>query len=292
MWQQGTRWEIRKRSSLLSQQSRGRHLLNIAHTTQQLDAVKCALSRTLSRVQNGASTVLGADNALLINLPGRGVGIGPRRLQLGVHVGKLALDQLVVSNRGTKLLALVGEGQGNVERGLHDAQGPGREDQALQVEALHEDAHAAVDAAHDVVLGDEDVVKHELSRVAAAHAHLVQLPGAAEPVRLGLDQEGRDALGPLVGLRFGVDDDQVGVGPVGYPHLGAVEEIAAVDLLGRCAHAHDVAAGAGLGHGQRANLGAGNQAGEVLLLLLRAAVELQLVHAELRVRRVAQPNGP
>ncbi|RBQ84859.1 hypothetical protein VDGD_20868 [Verticillium dahliae] len=204
----------------------------------------------------------------------------------------LALDELVVGDGLSELLALVGEGQGHVEGGLHDAEGTGGQNEALEIEALHEHAHAAVEFAEDAVVGHEDGVKAELARVAAAHAHLVELALAAEAVgRLGLDDEGGDALGAGVGLGFGVDDNDVGVGPVCDPHLAAVDEVAAVDLFGRRAHADDVAAGARLGHGEGADARAGNEAGQVLLLLLGVAVELQLVDAELGVGGVAEADG-
>lgn len=65
------------------------------------------------------------------------------------------------------------------------------------------------------------------------------------------------------------------------PHLGAVEQVAAVDFLRSHLHGDDVAAGAVLRHGQGANLLAGDQTGQILGLLLLVAVEHQLVHAEL-----------
>lgn len=105
-------------------------------------------------------------------------------------------------------------------------------------------------------------------------------------MRLRLENEGRDALGGLCGLGFGVDDHVVGVGPVGDPHLGAVEEISAVDFFGCALHADDVAARRVLAHGQRAHLVARYQPRQVLFLLRRRPVEHELVDAELRVRGV------
>ncbi len=53
----------------------------------------------------------------------------------------------------------------------------------------------------------------------------------------------------------------------------------------------DAAAGAGLGHGQRADGAAGDQVREVPRLLLGRAVELQLVDAELGVRGIERAMG-
>ncbi len=55
-----------------------------------------------------------------------------------------------------------------------------------------------------------------------------------------------------VGLR--VDDEHVGVGPVGDPHLGAVEHVAVAALSGREPHAHHVRARARFAHRERADV--------------------------------------
>lgn len=47
--------------NLLSQQSRRGHLLNVAHTAQQLDRVERNLRRPLSSIQNRSGAVLGAN---------------------------------------------------------------------------------------------------------------------------------------------------------------------------------------------------------------------------------------
>jgi hypothetical protein len=78
---------------------------------------------------------------------------------------------------------------------------------------------------------------------------------------------------------------------VGDPHLGSVEYIPAIDLLGRHLHADYVRAGRVLRHGERANLVSGDQAWEVLLLLFGRAVEHELVDAELGVGGVGETDA-
>lgn len=277
---------------LLPQQPRRRHLLDIPHTTQQLNAIEGGLGGALGSIQDSPSAVLGADEALLIDRLGRSVRVGARGLQLRVHVGELALDELVAGDGLPELLPLVRERQRHVERRLHEAEGSGAEHQALEVQALHQHPHAAVDAAQDVLARDEHAVEYQLPRVAAPHPHLVELARAAEPFRRPrLHDERRDALGPGLRLRLRVHDDDVGVWPVRDPHLGAVEDVPAIDLLGRRPHAHDVAAGTRFGHGQGPDLGSRDEARQVPLLLVGVAVELQLVDAQLRVGGVAEADA-
>ena len=69
-------------------------------------------------------------------------------------------------------------------------------------------------------------------------------------------------------------DEEVGADAVGDEGLRAVDDVAAVDLLGEGGDAGDVGAGAGLGDPQRADLLAGDARHQpALLLLLGAEVE-------------------
>ena len=64
-----------------------------------------------------------------------------------------------------------------------------------------------------------------------------------------------------------------------------------VALFGPQLHRNDVGAGGGLGHGKRADMFARDQLGQVFLLLLLGAIQLDLVHAEVRMRAVAERDG-
>src|SRR5690606_23030492 len=100
------------------------------------------------------------------------------------------------------------------------------------------------------------------------------------------DDEGGDAPLAGLGVGLGIDHQGVGVGPVGDPHLGAVEHVAVAALFGAQPHADDVRARAGFAHGQGADLFARNQAGQVFLFLGFGAVAVDLVDAQIRVRAV------
>jgi hypothetical protein len=83
----------------------------------------------------------------------------------------------------------------------------------------------------------------------------------------------------------------VGVGAVGDPHLVAVQDIAIAFLFRAQAHADHVGTGAGLAHGERADVLAADQFGQVFLALGVVAVEVNLVHAKIGMGAVGQANG-
>ena len=165
-----------------------------------------------------------------------------------------------------------------------------REHDALVVEAAHQHGRALVDLAEHVVCGHLTVLEDQLAGVGAAHAELVQLLRGAKPVHAALDQERRDAARAGRGIGLGVDHQHLGVGAVGDPHLGSVQDVAVALLLGAGPHADHVRAGAGLAHGQRAHVLAADQLRQIALLLRVAAVAPDLIDAEVRMRPVAQAD--
>ena len=132
---------------------------------------------------------------------------------------------------------------------------PARQHQALVVEPAHQHPHAAAHLAQHVLRRHLAVLEDQLAGVRAAHAELVELLGRAEAREALLDDEGRDAAcGPAVGVGLGIDDQDLGLGAVGDPHLAAVEDEAVALLLGPGAHRDHVRAGAGLAHRQRPHM--------------------------------------
>ena len=105
-----------------------------------------------------------------------------------------------------------------------------------------------------------------------------------------LDDEGGHAARAGIGLGLGVDDQRVGVAAVGDPHLRAVEHVAVALLLGAQLHADHVGAGVGLAHRQRADVLAAHQLRQVLRFCACAAVAVQLVDAQVRMRAVRQAD--
>ena len=126
--------------------------------------------------------------------------------------------------------------------------------------------------------------------MAAAHAELVELLRHRKAPEGLLDQEGGDAAGPRGRIGLGIDDQDIGVGSVGDPHLAAVEPIVVAAQLGAQRHRHHIGAGARLGHGQRADVLATDQPGQILAALGLAAIAHDLVHAQVGVRPVGQAH--
>ena len=189
-----------------------------------------------------------------------------------------------------ELLALVDVGQHDVHAGAHDPQGPGGEHRALVVEAAHQHGDAAAHLADHVLRRHLAVLEHQFGRVGAAHAELVELLGGGEAGHALLDQEGGDAAAAGLRVCLGVDHQDLGVRPVGDPHLGPVEDVAIALALGARAHADHVRARARLAHGERADMLARDQPGQVAGALGGRAVEPQLVDAEVGVRAVAEAD--
>ncbi len=94
----------------------------------------------------------------------------------------------------------------------------------------------------------------------------------------------------LSGRGLGVDDQRVGARAVGDPHLRAVEDVAVALLHGVELHRDDVRAGIRLRHGERAEMFAGHQLGEIAALLFVRAPAPHLVDAEVGVRAVGQAH--
>ena len=57
-----------------------------------------------------------------------------------------------------------------------------------------------------------------------------------------LDQKCRDPLGPRIGVGLGIDDQSIGIGPVGDPVFIAGQTVVIVALFGAQFHRHHVAA--------------------------------------------------
>jgi hypothetical protein len=97
-------------------------------------------------------------------------------------------------------------------------------------------------------------------------------------------------LAPAFEVGLGVDHQRVGIAAVGDPHLGAVQHVTVALFLGFQLHRHHVGTGIRLGHGQRADVFAGDQLGQVFLALRFAAVAANLVDAQIRVGAVGQAD--
>ena len=218
------------------------------------------------------------------------IDVGLGRVHGGVHVGELALHELEFADGLAELLALVQVRHHRVHARLHDADRSRRQHRTLVVEAAHQHIDAFPLAAEHVFRRHLDILEHQLAGVRAAHAELVELLRLREPLEPTLDQERGDALRPGVHVGLSVDHIGVSIGPVGDPHLVAVEHVAVALPVSAKLHADNVRSGAGLAHRQRADVIPGDQFGQVAFLLILGAVAANLVDAKVRVRAVAEPH--
>src|SRR6266850_1239029 len=263
----------------------GRRLVDVAHAAQRLDRLAGHPRRFFRRIQNGAGGILARGLAAIERLAD-GVYVGTASGEGRVHVGELALHQLEFADRLAELLALVHVGHDHVEAGGHDAERTAGEHGALVVEPRHEHGDAFIGLAEHVLGRHVAVAAHQLAGVRAAHAELVELLRGAESLHPFLDQKGGDALV----ARLAVNHQNGRVGPIGDPHLVAVQYVALAAGFCAQAHADHVRARARLGHRERAHMLARDELRQVFALLCIAAVPADLVDAQVGVRAVREPD--
>ncbi len=200
------------------------------------------------------------------------------------------MHELELADGPAELAPLVDIGNDRVEARLHDAERPARQDRALVIEPAHQHLHALVDGAEHVRVRHLALLEHQLCRGRSAHAELVELLRRAESLHAFLDEEGGDAARAGGGIGLGIDDERIGFGAVGDPHLAAGEDIAITLLLGARRHRHDIGAGAHLAHGERADMLARDELRQIAALLRGRAVAADLVHAQVRVRAIGETD--
>ena len=181
----------------------------------------------------------------------------------GVHIGKLALHELELADRLTELLSLVHVRHHRVHAGLHDSQRSSREHRALVIETAHQHTHTVIDAAQHVVLRNLAVGEHQFAGVRPAHAELVEFLCGGKSGKTLLDQKGGDALRPRLRIGLRVDHQNIGVRPIGDPHLRTVQHVAVAALLRPGTHADDIGTGTRLAHRQCPDVFAADQPWQV-----------------------------
>ena len=177
-----------------------------------------------------------------------------------------------------------------VHHRLHDADRPCGEHGTLIVEPRHQDLGATVQMAEDVGGRHFDIAEHQLAGMRAPHAELVQFLRNAETGHALFDQKSSHTARAKLGFGLGIDHQRVGVRPIGDPHLAAIEQVITAFVFGLQLHADDIRTGPRLAHRQRTDMLAADQLGQVFLLLRLAAVALELVDAEVRVRAIGQAD--
>ncbi len=134
------------------------------------------------------------------------------------------------------------------------------------------------------------ILEDELAGAGAAHAELVELLGGGEARARALDDERRDSLRACGRIRLRIDHEHVRVGPIGDPHLAAVEDVAVALPLRTQLHGDDIRAGAGLRHRERSDVLAVQQPGKEARALLVVAIQADLVHAQVGMGAVGEAH--
>ena len=164
-------------------------------------------------------------------------------------------DRLELADRAAEGLALAGVGERRARcTSCIAADRAQRHQQPLPLEVGHDQVEAAVLLAEQVLGGDGDVGERELARVGGVPAHLLELVRDLVALHLALEDQERDPVVAALGRRLHRADEEVGADAVGDEGLRAVDDPAAVDLLGVGPDPGDVGAGAGLGDPERGDL--------------------------------------
>ncbi len=165
-------------------------------------------------------------------------------------------------------LAVLAVLHGHLDRALDGGGRDHRDGQPLLRKVLHEVDEAHPLLAQQIRRRHPHVGEAEFGRVLGLHADLVEIAATLEAGHVTLDAEQAEALGALLGIGAGHDEDQVGVDAVGDERLRAVEHPVVTVADGAGLDALQVAAGAGLGHRDGGDELAGAEAGQPALLLL------------------------
>src|SRR5205085_6511312 len=132
-------------------------------------------------------------------------------------------------------------------RAPHDPAGAGRDPGPAAVEGLHRDLEPLAFLAHEIRLGELDVLEDHVGSVARALPELVLLAAHRDAGSVAGHDEAGDPLVTVARLADAAEDRvPVRIAGVGDPALLAGHHVLVADLANRGAHAGHVAARVGL----------------------------------------------
>ena len=151
-----------------------------------------------------------------------------------LQFGELELRVLKIDDRLAESLSLLDVVDGQGKRALIHGDRGGAYLQAFLRQLLHELDEALTFLVAEQVGGRHaDIIKEAFRRVVRLQPDLVEVAATLEAIDLvGLNDNQRGALGPLVGICLGHDDDEIGKLAIGDEGLRAVDQIVVAVLLG------------------------------------------------------------
>jgi uncharacterized protein (DUF2237 family) len=200
-----------------------------AHAASPLDGAARDALCDLGRVDLGHRRLLRERATLLLQACGV-VHKQARGLDLRGGVGHLELHALEAGHRLAELRAVVRVAHALLVRALRNADHLRANAHAALVENLNGNLVALALLANQVGRGHLDVVKVDRARRRGLDAELLLLLGNLDAHAL-LDGKGRNALVALRGVALREDNEELGLGRVGDPHLAAVDDPVAVRVL-------------------------------------------------------------
>ena len=220
--------------------------------------------------------------------PGHRINIGPGGVHRRIHIRHLGLHQLKRANRLAKLFAFPDIGHHHIKTGSHDANTNASQNHPLIIQPRHQHRDAAAFLAQHIVKRHRAIVKDQLAGVGGPHAQLVELLRRGKPGHRPLDQKCGDPARACIRIGLGIHHQRLRIRSIGDPHLGAVQDIAVIALLGPQRHRNHIRSRAGLRHGQRPHIRARNQAGQKPRLLRGRGPAPDLIDTEIGMGTIAQ----
>ena len=191
---------------------------------------------------------------------------------MGGHLGQPKTHRLVVEDGLAKALALLGVGDGAVQRAARHAHTLGGDTNAPAFERAQRDLVALAFIADQVLGRDAAVVEVDLGGVAGVLAELVFQPRHHIAGRVGGDDEGAHAFFASALVGHGNDDGHVAVLAAGDELLDAVDHVVAAVFHRRGAQRGRVGTHMRFGQAKRAEHVALGQGAQPTLFLCGVAV--------------------
>ena len=189
-------------------------------------------------------------------------------------------DRLELADRAAEGVAVICVLDRGFEQTLGRRIRTGGGDQPFGLELPADVVEALADLAENRIGRNPEVLEGELAGIRGVHAHLLEVLSDRETGQVvaflvaDVDQHQGDAVVSGVGVGLGDQNHEVGPGRVGDEGLGTVDHVLVAVKDGGGADTGDVGTGTWFGDAERADLLAGDAGGEVLLLLLFGAEQV------------------